>query len=65
MSDDIDPQDQLAALRATLDQAIASAPEIARDVHGYYQAFKAEGFSDPQALYLAVCTIQQKPGTAP
>jgi hypothetical protein len=33
--EDLDPADQLAALRAGLDQAIAIAPEIARTCRGY------------------------------
>lgn len=60
-----DPRDQLAAMRAAFDQAVASAGEIARITRGYYDAFRAEDFTDQQALYLAVCTLQQKPGTAP
>lgn len=60
-----DPHDPLPDLQAGLDQALAMAPEIARATHGFYEAFHAEGFTEPQALYLAACQIHGGPGEAP
>lgn len=59
------PEDPLPALRAELDQALAMAPELARMAWGYYETFKAQGFSDSQAVYLTACQIHQGPGGAP
>lgn len=60
-----DPLDELAMLRAQLDQAIALAPELARAARGYFAAFAACGFTDKQALYLAAAQLLQNPGAAP
>ena len=58
-------EDPLPALRAQLDQLIATAPEIARVALGFHEAFVTEGFSDRQALYLTAAQLLQSPGTAP
>lgn len=50
---------------ANMDQALASAGDVARLASGLYGAFQAEGFNDAQAIYLTVCTLQQKPGAPP
>lgn len=60
-----DPLDELAMLRAQLDQAIALAPELARCARGYFDAFAECGFSEKQALYLAAAQMLQDPGSAP
>lgn len=60
-----DELDQLAALRAGLDQSIAIAPEVARVTRGFFDAFVGQGFLPAQALYLAACQMFQNPGSAP
>jgi hypothetical protein len=64
MSDE-KPIDQLAVLRAQLDQNMALCPELARMARAIYDAFKAQEFTDSQALYLAAVQMLQNPGTAP
>lgn len=49
MSDQDDP---LVALRAGIDQAIASAAEPARLLRGNFEAFREAGFTEEQALAL-------------
>ena len=63
--DDTDPADQLAILRAQIDQMVALAPELARSAKGCFDAFQAEGFSERQALYLAAAQMLQNPGAPP
>lgn len=58
-------EDQLAVLRARLDQAIALAPELARAARGFYLAFKTVGFSDAQALYLTAVQVLSDVTLAP
>jgi hypothetical protein len=67
MSDPRDdmPIDPLAVLQAEIDQMIANAPEVARAAAGVYNAYKAEGFSANQALYLTAVQLQSNPGNAP
>jgi hypothetical protein len=66
MSDEKDQKlDQLAVLRAEIDQMAALAPELARVAHAWFDAFKEAGFDDKQALYLAASQVLQNPGTAP
>jgi hypothetical protein len=60
-----EPVDQLAAMRAELDQAIAMAPELARTARGYFDAFVGQGFTGNQALYLTAVQLQSSPGDAP
>jgi hypothetical protein len=60
-----EPKDQLAVMRAQLDQMIALMPEIAHTAQAWYAAFLAEGFADRQALYLTAAEILQNPGSAP
>lgn len=64
MSDEA-PQDPFPALVAELDQAIALAPQVARVARGYFGAFKGEGFTDQQSLYLTATNLLRTPGTAP
>lgn len=59
------PQDQLAILRAEIDQSIALAPEVARMAYGQFHAFRGEGFTADQALYLTACGLHSTPGDAP
>jgi hypothetical protein len=63
--DDETPQDQLAILRAQIDQSVALAPELARMAYGQFHAFVGEGFTADQALYLTACSLSQSPGEAP
>lgn len=67
MSDheEFSPEDALAILRAQIDQTLALAPELARAVRIWYDAFQAQGFSEKQALYLAMAHLKDTPGTAP
>ena len=64
-AEDETPQDQLAILRADIDQSIAIAPELARMAYGQYRAFAGEGFTADQALYLTACHLYKTPGDAP
>ena len=64
MSDD-EPEDPLPAIRASLDQMLMMAPEVARAARGWYDAFQGQGFTDSQALYLTAAQLLQDPGTAP
>lgn len=50
--------EQLAALRANIDQAVAASAEVARSVAAYFNALTAAGFSRPEALALT-CRWQQ------
>jgi hypothetical protein len=56
------PQDQLAILRAQIDQSVALAPELA---YGQFHAFVGEGFTADQALYLTASCLHESPGEAP
>lgn len=47
-------EEQLAALRAVVDQAAAHAPELARVVASYYMALRAEGVPDHAATQIVV-----------
>jgi hypothetical protein len=60
-----EPEDHLVAMRAELDQLIAVAPELARVVRGVFDAFKAEGFTDIQALYLTAANVNDQPLSPP
>lgn len=60
-----EPIDQLAVLRAELDQLVAMMPEIARAARAYFAAFRKEGFDDKQALYLTAVEVVQNPGVPP
>lgn len=60
-----DPVDQLAVLRAEIDQMVKLAPELARTAMAWFEAFTAEGFNEKQALYLTASQILQTPGTPP
>ena len=62
---DQEDQDQLAILRAAIDQQVALAPEVARHAFGQYAAFVSEGFTANQALYLTAVRLQESPGEAP
>lgn len=46
--------DPLVRMIAEIDQAIAHAGLIARTCRGYYDAFREEGFTESQSLYLAL-----------
>lgn len=59
------PIDPLAVLQAEIDQMIANAPELARAAQGLFGAFRGEGFSANQALYLTAVQLQSNPGNAP
>lgn len=52
---DNDPIDPLPGMIAALDQALEMAGEMARISRSYYLAYKEEGFSEEQALYLCAC----------
>jgi hypothetical protein len=49
--------DALAALRASIDQLVAVAPEQARAAWGLYSAFRAEGFTDSQAFEIVLTYV--------
>jgi hypothetical protein len=57
--------DQLAALRAAIDQGAMLAPEIARAAFASFSAFTDKGFTAPQALYLTAVQLRETPGEAP
>lgn len=65
MNDEPNDDDPLPKLIAELDQAIATAPHLARVARGYFDAFTAEGFSDRQSLHLTATQLLSNPGTAP
>ena len=65
MANEFSAEDQLALLRAEIDQLIRTQPEIARLARGTYKAFKAEGFTDNQALYLTAVQLKGNAGVAP
>lgn len=60
-----EPDDPLPALKAEIDQMLMLAPELARALSTWFQAFKKEGFNDSQALYLSAVQITQNAGKAP
>ena len=49
---DKEHEDQLAALRAVVDQMLEGTKEIARVVHGYFSSLVELGLSEEQALEL-------------
>lgn len=59
------PDDPLPALRAEVDQAVAMAPITAGAARGLFAAFKAEGFTESQSLYLVAVQLTGSPGEAP
>ncbi|QEC47045.1 hypothetical protein FSW04_05225 [Baekduia soli] len=59
------PDDPLPALVASIDQLVALAPHAARAARGLFDAFRAEQFSDSQALYLTAASTQDNPLEAP
>jgi hypothetical protein len=64
-SDEPDPLDQLAVVRAEIDQLQALAPEGARVARAWYDAYRNQNFTDRQALYLAAAQVLQNPGVPP
>lgn len=62
MSDFDDP---LPQIRADIDQAIATIPELVPLAKAWYDGFVDQGFSDRQALYLTACQMHSSPGNAP
>ena len=65
MPPDESPIDPLPGLLADLDQALAMAGQIARLVKGHFDAFVEEGFTEKQALYLAIAHVSGGPGEPP
>jgi hypothetical protein len=55
------PDDPLPGMIAEIDQLVAVAPQLARAVHGIYSAYRDQGFSDAQAIYLVAATISDNP----
>lgn len=47
-------EEQLAAMRAAIDQAVASAAELARAMAGYFNGLVAEGFTREEALVIVL-----------
>jgi hypothetical protein len=45
-------EEQLAAMRAAMDQAVAAAGEMAKAMWGYYETMVKEGFTIEQAFQL-------------
>lgn len=62
MDNDPDALDQLAVLRAQMDQALGLAPELVRAYRAYFNEFTAQGFTESQALYLSAAQMLQNPG---
>lgn len=60
-----EPHDPLPELIASIDQAIAVAPQVARIARGHFDAFTSEGFTERQALYLTAVELKEHPGIAP
>ena len=58
MSKELEPDDPLPALMAAVDQGMMVAPTLARWAWALHKAFKAEGFSDEQALRLTMNQIK-------
>ncbi len=48
----LDHDEQLAALKANVDQAVMGAAEIARAVGAYFNSLLAQGFTRDEALTL-------------
>lgn len=59
------PVDPLLVLQATIDQMIATAPELARAARGAFDAYREQGFTANQALYLTAAQLHESPGGAP
>lgn len=57
--------DPLVQQRAAIDQALAEAPELARAIRGVFMVFKAEGFSNSEALYLTALQFKESPLSPP
>ena len=66
MTDDQNiPEDPLPAMIAALDQSLSVLPHLAHATWRCFEAYKAEGFTDSQAVYLAACQMHGGPGEAP
>lgn len=59
---DHSPHDPLPEIIAGIDQMVAMAPQLARAARGFYDAFKAEGFTDSQAAYMTMAQLHSDPG---
>jgi hypothetical protein len=59
---DFSPDDQLALLRAQLDQAEMLFPLIGGVAKAFFDAMSAVGFNETQALYLAAAQLHSTPG---
>lgn len=59
MDESVDP---LPLLIAELDQAMKMAPMIAQMAKAQYDAYREQGFTDKQALYLAATGQKEPPG---
>lgn len=56
-SNEPDQEDQLAALRANIDQMVALAPEQARAAFGLYSAYMEAGFTADQAFQVVMANV--------
>lgn len=61
---DLSPDDPLPAIRAEVDQLLANAPLYAEAIKGLYNTYTDQGFTEKQALYLAVTHVKG-PGPPP
>lgn len=59
---DFSPDDQLAVLRAQLDQAEMLFPLVGNVAKAYFDAMVAIGFNETQALYLTAAQLHSTPG---
>lgn len=55
-------REQLAGIKAMVDQAVEAMGELARGAFAYYEGLKNAGFTEDQALYLTA-TYMSKPPT--
>jgi hypothetical protein len=62
MSDFDDP---LPQIRAEIDQAIATIPELTPLAKAWFDGFVKQGFGERQAPYLTAVQLQSTPGNAP
>ncbi len=58
MADDLNPDDEIARLRAGIEQAKMSSIEMASVYWSFFAALVNEGFDEDQALALTIAQLQ-------
>jgi hypothetical protein len=63
--EELNPDDPLPKLIADIDQMIATAPRLGQAAWGFYEGFRAAGFTDNQSLFLVAVQLKDPPFRGP